>query len=220
MVQMREKGSRKQKNVDFQNPLWYAEYVGAVGRTALFSYGGSPMPVNYQVIRSSRKTISIQITPAGEILVRCPKRMRSGDVQKFVESKQSWIEAHLPKTAPLPPFSPEELQSLAEQAREILPERAACFAQKMGVTYGRITIRSQHTRWGSCSARGNLNFNCLLVLTPPEVLDYVVVHELCHRKELNHSPAFWAEVERVLPDYKIRRNWRKENGTALFARLP
>ena len=90
----------------------------------------------------------------------------------------------------------------------------------MGVTYGRSTIRSQHTRWGSCSARGNLNFNCLLALTPPEVLDYVVVHELCHRKELNHSPAFWAEAERVLPDYKNRRNWLKENGTALIARLP
>ena len=178
------------------------------------------MPISYQLIRSSRKTISIQITPAGEVVVRCPQRMRGSDVQAFVESKQSWIEAHLPKTAPLPPFTREELQALAQQAKRLIPERAAYFAEKMGVTYGHITIRSQHTRWGSCSAKGNLNFNCLLVLTPPEVLDYVVVHELCHRKQLNHSAAFWAEVETVLPDYKIRKKWLKENGAALIARLP
>ena len=89
----------------------------------------------------------------------------------------------------------------------------------MGVTYGRITIRSQHTLWGSCSSKGNLNFNCLLMLTPPEVLDYVVVHELCHRKEMNHSARFWAEVEHVLSDYEIRRKWLRENGTALISRL-
>ena len=66
---------------------------------------------------------------------------------------------------------------------------------------------------------GNLNFNCLLMLCPPEVLDYVVVHELCHRKHMNHSRAFWAEVERVLPDYQMRRNWLKEHGGALVERL-
>ena len=93
------------------------------------------------------------------------------------------------------------------------------FAPLVGVTYGRITIRSQHTLWGSCSSKGNLNFNCLLMLTPPEVLDYVVVHELCHRKEMNHSARFRAEVEHVLPDYEIQRKWLRENGTALIFRL-
>jgi predicted metal-dependent hydrolase len=86
----------------------------------------------------------------------------------------------------------------------------------VGVDYRRITIRSQKTRWGSCSSSGNLNFNCLLLLAPPEVLDYVVVHELCHRKEMNHSPRFWAEVGRVLPDYKKRNKWLKENGSRLM----
>ena len=82
-----------------------------------------------------------------------------------------------------------------------------------------ITIRNQKTRWGSCSSKGNLNFNCLLMLTPPEVIDYVVVHELCHRKEMNHSGAFWAEVEKVLPDYKEQVKWLKENGGQIIGRM-
>lgn len=176
--------------------------------------------IPYSVIRSARKTISLQITPAGEIVVRCPKRMRADDVRAFVESKQHWIKAHLPKTGPLPPFTAEELRALARQASGVIPERATYFAPLVGVSYGRITIRSQRTRWGSCSAKGNLNFNCLLMLTPPEVVDYVVVHELCHRKELNHSARFWAEVERVLPNYEVHKKWLKDNGAALIGRLP
>ena len=178
--------------------------------------------IPYRVIRSSRRTVSLQIVPGGEVLVRCPKRMPNGDIRRFVESKSGWIEKHLEKqtaAARLPAFSDGQLQALASQARQTVLERAAYFAPLVGVTYGRITIRSQHTLWGSCSGKGNLNFNCLLMLTPPEVLDYVVVHELCHRKEMNHSARFWAEVGRVLPDYEIRRKWLRENGTALISRL-
>ena len=98
--------------------------------------------------------------------------------------------------------------------------RAAFFAPLVGVRYGRVSIRSQHSRWGSCSSLGNLNFNCLLLLAPEEVLDYVVVHELCHRLEMNHSPRFWAQVERVLPDYAAARTWLRQNGESLLARLP
>ena len=89
----------------------------------------------------------------------------------------------------------------------------------VGVTYGRITIRNQRSRWGSCSGKGNLNFNCLLMLTPSHVIDYVVVHELCHRLEMNHSPAFLAQVERVLPDYRKSREWLKEHEKELIGRL-
>ena len=155
-------------------------------------------------------------------MVRCTKRMSNGDIRRFVESKSGWIEKHLKKqtaAAQLPVFTAEQLQALARQARQTIPERVAYFAPLVGVTYGRITIRSQHTLWGSCSGMGNLNFNCLLMLTPPEVLDYVVVHELCHRKEMNHSASFWAEVGRVVPDYEVRRKWLRENGTALISRL-
>lgn len=181
------------------------------------------MNIPYEIIRSQRKTISLQITPAGKIVVRCPRRCSVREIQKFVESKRSWLEKHLERLAAAPqlqPFTEEELKALAKQAAQIIPERVAYFAPLVGVTYSRITIRSQHTRWGSCSAKGNLNFNCLLVLCPPEVLDYVVVHELCHRKELNHSAAFWSEVAKVCPDYLRQKAWLRENGGVLIGRLP
>lgn len=176
--------------------------------------------MEYRIIRSRRKTISLQIQPNGEVLVRCPNRMRVQDIRRFVESKADWIQTHLPKEPLLPAFTEAELRTLADRAKAQIPPKVQHFAPLVGVNFGRITIRSQHTRWGSCSAKGNLNFNCLLMLTPPEILDYVVVHELCHRKELNHSPRFWAEVERVLPDYRVSRKWLKENGSQLIARLP
>lgn len=179
------------------------------------------MNVPYQMIRSDRKTIAIQIKPDGEIVVRCPKRMRIEDARRFVESKADWIQLQLSK---LPAqdtvkYTAREIEQLREQARSMIVAQVKYYAPMIGVTYNQIAIRTQHTRWGSCSSKGNLNFNCLLALVPPEVLDYVVVHELCHRKELNHSARFWCEVERILPDYKERRKWLKENGTKLIARI-
>ena len=175
------------------------------------------------VIRSARKTMSLEITAAGDVVVRCPRRMPLREIARFVEEKRPWLERHLEKLARqprLPVLTPEELRALAKQAARDLPERTAYFARLLNMTYGRITIRSQRTRWGSCSAAGNLNFNCLLMLTPGEIRDYVVVHELCHRKELNHSARFWNLVEEVLPDYRTRRQWLKDHGGSLIARLP
>lgn len=178
--------------------------------------------IAYRVIRSSRRTIAIQICTDGGVLVRCPRRMDAEAIQAFVQSRSGWIEKHLVKQAALPKlpaFTDAELRDLAQKALRIIPERVACFAPLIGVSYGRISIRNQRSRWGSCSGKGNLNFNCLLMLAPDEVVDYVVVHELCHRKEMNHSKRFWAEVERILPDYKVRKKWLKENGTTLIGRL-
>jgi len=176
--------------------------------------------MDYQILRSRRKTLAIEITPRGAVLVRAPLRLSKRDIQRFVDSRQSWIETHLAQIPKAEPLSKEEHQALIRTAKKVIPPKAAFFADKLGVTFGRISIRSQHTRWGSCSAVGNLNFNCLLMLCPDEVQDFVVVHELCHRKEMNHSPRFWAEVESVLPGYRIQRQWLKENGAALMARLP
>ena len=179
------------------------------------------MNVPYQIIKSDRKTIAIQIKPDGQVVVRCPKRMRVEEARRFVESKADWIGKHLAKR-PLQnvaKYTTKEIEHLREQARKLVIERVRYYAPIIGVTYGQIAIRTQHSRWGSCSSKGNLNFNCLLALLPPDVLDYVVVHELCHRKELNHSARFWSQVEQVFPDYKEQRKWLKENGTRLIARL-
>lgn len=181
-----------------------------------------PTELSYRVIRSDRKTVAIQITPEGEVLVRCNRRTKEGDIRSFVMSKESWIRKHLSQKNRIPQapkLTRTQLQSLAQEALQAIPQRVAYFAPLVGVSYGMITIRNQRTRWGSCSSKGNLNFNCLLMLAPPEVADYVVVHELCHRKEMNHSAAFWALVEKVLPDYRVRRQWLKANGSALIARL-
>ena len=179
--------------------------------------------IPYILVRSNRKTISIVIRPTGEVEVRCPKRCSKRDVEAFLFSKEAWIQGHLEKIAERPAvtaLSETEQKALEKQAAQVLPSKVQHFAAVIGVSYGRITIRGQRTRWGSCSAKGNLNFNCLLMLCPEEVMDYVVIHELCHRKEMNHSPAFWAEVETYCPDYRIHRKWLKENGASLIARLP
>ena len=175
----------------------------------------------YQIIRSSRKTIAIQILPNGQVVVRCPRRMGKAAIQTFVQNKSNWILRHLPDTENRePPFTKQEMDQLRQRAKVLTADRTAHYAAILGVNYEKITIRAQRTRWGSCSGAGNLNFNCLLALVPERVLDYVVVHELCHRKHMNHSPAFWAEVERVLPDYRNQKTWLRENGGALIARLP
>ena len=180
------------------------------------------MDIPYTLIRSSRKTIALEIRPDGSVVVRAPKRMSDRTVREFVASKENWLWTRLQKyTRPaLPPLTEQELKELKQRAKEYLSHRAALYAPAVGVSYGNITIRAQKTRWGSCSTQGNLNFNCLLMLAPPEVRDYVVVHELCHRKHMNHSPAFWAEVGRVYPHYRSCRQWLKDNGNFLIARLP
>ncbi len=179
--------------------------------------------LSYTLVRSSRKTVAVQITPEGEVILRCPRRLSETQARAFLESKRGWIEGHLAKIKAqpqLPPFTGEELEKMAKALAPVLQERLSFFAPQVGVTYGRVTIRRQRSCWGSCSARGNLNFNCLLTRVPPEVLDYIVVHELCHRKELNHSAAFWHLVEQVLPDWRARERWLKENGSQLIRRLP
>lgn len=178
--------------------------------------------MEYQMIRSSRKTIAIEIMPNGDVVVRCPRRMSAEAVHAFVRSKQSWIQRQQQKlpVCSQPLFTSEEMEALRERTRGLVALRAAYYAQLMQVDFNRIAVRAQRTRWGSCSSKGNLNFNCLLCLVPEQVLDYVVVHELCHRKQMNHSALFWAEVEAVLPDYRVGRKWLKENGRQLMARLP
>ena len=173
-----------------------------------------------EIIRSSRRTVAVQITHDGGVVVRAPLWMSGRKIEAFLESKRSWIEKHLSRTAPqLPPLTEEEIDALLAAAKEDLPRRVERLALQVGVSVNRVTIRCQRTRWGSCSAKGNINLNCLLMICPEEVRDYVVVHELCHRREMNHSPRFWAEVERVMPDYRRHRQWLKEEGGSIMQRI-
>jgi len=169
----------------------------------------------------------LEISPSGEVIVRAPEAATSAFIRSFVEAKQSWIDKHLAivlakrdRSRTLPCLTTEEISRLKKEAKPVFESRVYFYALLLGVTYDRITVRLQRSRWGSCSEKGNLNFNALLLLSPPRVLDYVVVHELCHRKEMNHSARFWAEVASVIPDWKEQRSWLRQNGQSLMGRLP
>lgn len=183
-------------------------------------------PIPVKIVRSRRKKITICVTSDAEVIIRAPYYVSEQEIRRVVSEKQDWIVRSLQsmelkkrEREEMPSFSREEIQEMADAALRVIPERVRHFAPLVGVTYGRVTIRNQRTRWGSCSSIGNLNFNCLLMKAPPEVMDYVVVHELCHRKEMNHSKKFWAEVERVMPDYGQWRKWLKEHGGELIDRM-
>lgn len=177
--------------------------------------------MEFEVIRSNRKSMAIQIK-LNKLIVRAPLQATNEDINAFMLQHKKWIETHLAKAkeqqaiASVNKLTMDEIRQLADKALQVIPERVRHYAPLVDVTYGRITIRNQRSRWGSCSSKGNLNFNCLLMLTPPEVIDSVVVHELCHRKEMNHSERFYAEVLRVFPDYWKWDKWLKENGNMLI----
>ncbi|MCR5210166.1 MAG: M48 family metallopeptidase [Lachnospiraceae bacterium] len=179
--------------------------------------------VEYKLIRSSRKTIGIEVTPEG-VTVRAPYRTPVGEIDEFVISNREWIRKHtekvrLRKEENIQRLSKEEIDELADRALKVIPERVKYYAPLVGVTYGRITIRNQRSRWGSCSAKGNLNFNCLLMLAPEGVIDAVVVHELCHRLEMNHSERFYENVYRVFPEYRKYDIWLRKYGGKLMRRM-
>lgn len=129
--------------------------------------------------------------------------MEGGGLVEEVRSFLSGLKLEHPELYPPP--------SNREAARVRIEERLAHFSERMGLAYGKVSVRDQKTRWGSCSSKGNLNFNWRLVFAPGAVLDYVVVHELAHLRELNHSRRFWKLVERFSPDYREHRRWLYDN---------
>ena len=165
-----------------------------------------------EVVRSSRKTIAIQITAEGRLVLRIPRRASVQAAMRFAEEHRDWIEVHYKEAVERQrnrkTYGAEEIRNFTEKLRPVLMHRVALYAACMGVTYGKITIRNQKTRWGSCSAAGNLNFNWRLALLPEDLMNYVIVHELAHRLEMNHSARFWTQVENILPDWRERRVYR------------
>ena len=193
--------------------------VGVIGKTLgrqrrKGSMENSSMSeIEIQVKRSSRRTLSLQVTREGQVVVRCPLSTTKEQIQAFVDEHRQWIGESLEQVkrrlASRPVMTPEQVWKAKSLARMTLSAKVRYWAAKMGVTYGTISIRHQATRWGSCSSRGNLNFNWTLILTPEPLQDYVVVHELAHRLEMNHSDRFWKIVESQIPDYRERRNLLK-----------
>ena len=174
--------------------------------------------IRISVIRSARKSLGLEVRDANTVLARIPTRVSDRELKAFVENHRSWIlektavmaereENRKSTPAPLP-----ELLSKTDWMKIQLKigKRVRHYCEAMGVTVGYVTVKNQKTRWGSCSAKGNVNFNYQLAFLPDELLDYVVIHELAHRRHMNHSRAFWAEVEKYCPDYLERREQLKE----------
>ena len=181
---------------------------------------------NAEIIRSRRKTVSLQIAEDGHLIVRAPLRCSTKDIIAFIEKSEKWIQTHTAKVLQhnreleqLEPFSEHDIHDMVQKALEVIPDRVKFYSEKLGVTYGRITIRNQRTKWGSCTSKGNFNFNCLLMAAPSEVLDSVVVHELCHSLYMNHSKEFYAAIYSVFPDYDQWNKWLKDNGSLLIRRM-
>lgn len=180
----------------------------------------------YEIIYSRRRTCAISILAEGKIILRLPFGTSEAQINRLLSEKQHWIITHYleairhSETRPVSALTDTQRAVLEkrciEAAKAYFPKRVSYFLPLTGGTFTRITIRDQKTRWGSCSARGTLSFNWRLMLAPPAVLDYVVVHELCHLTHMNHSKAFWALVESVCPDYRAHRKWLKEHGQELI----
>lgn len=181
---------------------------------------------NIKIIRSNRKTVGIQIMPDLTVVVRAPKSVSVEEINDIVKEKNAWIDRNLKKMAERKKeqsceekFSKQEILTMKKNTKKVIPKKVEAFAKTMGVNYKNIFIRCQKTVWGSCSAKGNLNFNCLLTLCPESVVDYVVIHELCHLKEFNHSKVFWEEVKKHCPEFKKSKKWLKEEGRKLINRI-
>lgn len=191
--------------------------------------GKDEMNYTVELIKSRRRTIGFQIKQPGVLTVRAPYGVPQREIDKIIARHEEWIQKQMEVAAARaesadrqqasPKYTKEEIREMVDQGRQKIPPRVQAYAERMGVTYGKITIRSMKTRWGSCTAQGNISLNCLLTLVPEAVMDYVIVHELCHRIEMNHSSRFWRLVETVLPDYKIQKQWLKEHGADLVKGL-
>jgi len=172
----------------------------------------------YQLIRSRRRTLALEIARDAALIVRAPLRMPVEFVLQFVEQKRGWIDRkqriareRAGLASQLETRSSEEIRKLREQAEQKLCARAQHFANLMDVKYGSLRITRAKTRWGSCTRAANISLSLRLILAPERVIDYVIVHELAHILEHNHSKKFWQKVEQFYPEYKKCRKWLREN---------
>lgn len=177
------------------------------------------MEAKTTIKKSYRRTISLTVNDDGSLLVRAPYFATQKQINKFLQSKQKWINQSI-STVKQRSHQAERFKGLInvndikkyrEKARVLLTERTDYFSQKFNLTYTNIKITSAKTRWGSCNHKNGLNFNWKILFAPPKVIDYLVVHELSHTIHKNHKKEFWNQVALMHPDHKNSRIWLKEN---------
>ncbi|MBQ7153278.1 MAG: M48 family metallopeptidase [Clostridia bacterium] len=179
--------------------------------------------IEYELVRTGTSRLSLKVDRDGNVTVRAPRGMDISVIENFLSRHREKVNemvstAREGKSLRL---SKEEMDALVKKARKVFPERVEYWRLMMGgIAIGKVTVRSQLSRWGSCSQNGNISLNALLVEAPPRVLDYVIVHELAHRLQMNHSKAFWSVVQQYCDDYKECRKWLRENGGRLMALNP
>lgn len=184
------------------------------------------MMIDYEIHREWRKSLSISVGDNGIIVVKAPVGLSAKEIENFVSAKKRWIckrlddlKYNMMAAEKMGKISKKEKNRLRKEARRLIGQRVEYFAKLMGVSYESIRFGFQKSRWGSCSSKRNLNFNCLLALMPPMAMDSVVVHELCHLRYMNHSSEFYEEVLKYFPDYYEWNNWLKKNGQSYFLRI-
>lgn len=167
----------------------------------------------YEIIRSKRKTLSVQVTEDCRVIVRAPRLYSERKIKKFLSEHEEWIEKAISKQQTRmeskAELSDDDIKRLKKAAGEILPEKVEYFSTIMGVHPENVKITSAQKRFGSCSGKNNICFSYIVMLYPGEAIDYVVVHELAHILHHDHSRSFYNEIEKVLPDYKLREKLLK-----------
>ena len=168
--------------------------------------------MNYEIIRSKRRTVSLQVKLDGRIVVRAPLHTSEKAINDFVIKHADWIKKKqdlVKAVQDTEDFDENEVKALKARLKEIIAPILEHYSEKMGVSYDKFSINSAKSRFGSCSSKKTLNFSYRLMLYPYEAIEYVCVHELAHLREMNHSKRFWAIVEAYLPDYKARKKLLK-----------
>ena len=164
----------------------------------------------YELIRSRRRTLALEISRDGRVLVRAPESLPRSTIDEFVSRHEAWIARHLEQQRQRPVFAPpnptqEEIAALKAKAQAVLPPKIAFWSEKLGVTPTGFRVTTARKRYGSCSGTNRLCFSCFLMNCPEAAIDLVVVHELCHIRVKNHGPDFYALLAAYLPDYQERK---------------
>ncbi len=165
--------------------------------------------MDYILIKSNRKTISLTLTEACEILIKAPLKMTEKEIEEFLQKHRKWIEKAMHRQRSRSQYTETDIDALYKKAEEILPQKLEYYCGLMGLKPTHVSVTKAKTRFGSCSSKGRICFSVYLFGYPEEAIDYVIVHELAHLKYLNHSKQFYSLIENYLPDYNQRKKLLK-----------